>query len=67
MTEHRSTSWGGGGGLFYFKLMNKTLWQELFLQISGALVVASCQDHAKFIMFITLPRPNPEGTGEVLY
>ena len=42
VTEHSSTA--RGGGVCYFKLMNKTSWQELFWQISGALVAALCQD-----------------------
>ena len=39
-TQQHST----GRGVCYFKLMNKTSWQEVFWQISGALVAALCQD-----------------------
>ena len=39
-TQQHST----GRGVCYFKLMNKTSWQELIWQISGALVAALCQD-----------------------
>ena len=39
-TQQHST----GRGVCYFKLMNKTSWQEVFWQISGALVAVLCQD-----------------------
>ena len=39
-TQQHST----GRGVCCFKLMNKTSWQEVFWQISGALVAALCQD-----------------------
>ena len=45
-TQPHSTCriWGEGG---YFKLINKTSWQEhCFLQIAGALVATLCQDQA---------------------
>ena len=75
VTEHSSTAQHGEGeGVFYFKLMNKTSWQEHFWQTSGALVAALCR-HSNWFGFtikITvvlcssyLPRPNPEGTSEV--
>ena len=41
VTKHSSTA---REGVLYFKLMNKTSWQEHFWQISGALVAALCQD-----------------------
>ena len=74
-TQQHST----GRGVCYIKLMNKTSWQELFWQISGALVAALCHYMIRywnwfgFTIKITtvvlyssyLPRPNPEGTSEV--
>ena len=39
-TQQHST----GRGVFYFKLMNKTSWQEHFWQLLGALVAALFQD-----------------------
>ena len=71
-TQQHST----GRGVCYFKLMNKTSWQELFWQISGALVAALCQDSVLKLVRVHdknnsctyspyLPRPNPEGTSEV--
>ena len=63
VTEHSSTA-RGGVGVFYFKLMNKTAWQEHLWQISGALVAALCQDHwfgftIQIVLCSYLPRPNP--------
>ena len=72
LTEHSSTA-RGGGGVFYFKLMNKTSWQEHFWQMSGALDAALCQDpslklvrvHDKnynsCIRFIIFTSPKPGG------
>ena len=70
-TQQHST--GRGGGVCYFKLMNKTSWQEFSWQISGALVAALCQDpvlklvrvHDKnnnsCIIFIIFTSPKPRG------
>ena len=67
MTEHSSTA--RGGGLFYFKLINKTSWQEHFVGkyrvlciIPGSalkLVRVHDKNNNSCIMFIIFASPKP--------